>query len=114
MSMTILEGMTAALAYHERQIQLLRQEDIQHTQLRLVDHHSRAACLREWIGRLTPMFLLTESDACAVTRVLYRSPVSSEGTSGPKVRELLTSLRKQVGPARYEEWVGKDWPCDLP
>lgn len=55
-------------------------------------------------------FVLDEADMCAILRVLFRGPISTEGTSGPRVHDLLKRIQRHLGPARYAEFVSGAWP----
>lgn len=58
-------------------------------------------------------FLLTEPELCAVMRQLYRSSIPNEGVSGPMVHDLWRRWVRQLGPARYAEFVDGGFPARL-
>lgn len=62
---------------------------------------------------LPSVFVLSETDICALMRQLHNVPISTEGTSGPKLHDLLRRLQKHIGPERYAEFVEGEWPKRL-
>lgn len=60
--------------------------------------------------RMTGVLVLDEAECCALLRQTYRTPITYEGQSGPRLHALLRRIQTVLGPEKFAEFVGSDWP----